>query len=569
MKNLKVQFKYLIYLLLLLNIVNFAHTKDIDKFLNENDITNYFSGIVAINENQYQDSYYYLKDLNNLEQSHYNYSQYFQYSLITLKKFREAVNYSKKLEENKIDNFESNLISAVYYLKSQDQAKSSYYIEQLIDKSQPGTIQNLVSSSLNSWVNIKNQPNLESSLKLLDSIPRNFENLKKIQKVFVYCYFDSNKTGNVFRELFANPNIDFSRYIFFYVNYLLKKDDTKEEAENILQDSLKQYPKNLILNQLNVDIEQNRKTNNQFDCSEPNQVIAEMLYVVANALAAQSNYVASNFYLNLANYLNPNFQSYTTLYAENFYNIEEFDKAKELYMEIQKQGSVYSWHANKQIAFILIKQGNKQEAVKYLKDKYQKIKSPSLYEIFDFAEFLKNNENYDDSIKYYSQLLSLIDKKHNLYAQVLDGRGIAYERINQWDKAEVDLLGSLESSPNDAYVINYLAYSWIEKGKNIEKALTMLRKANELRPNDGYIIDSLGWALFKLKRFKEAKNYLELAVQYMASDPVVNDHYADSLWMNNQSLQARYYWNYVLKLEKTEDKLKEEIKQKLLFGLKS
>ena len=569
MKNLKAQFKYLIYLLLLLNIVNFAHTKDIDKFLNENDITNYFSGIVAINENQYQDSYYYLKDLNSLEQSHYNYSQYFQYSLITLKKFREAVNYSKKLEENKIDNFESNLISAVYYLKNQDQAKSTYYIEQLIDKSQPGTIQNLVSSSLNSWVNIKNQPNLESSLQLLDSIPRNFENLKKIQKAFVYCYFDSNKTGNVFRELFANPNIDFSRYIFFYVNYLLNKEDAKEEAQNILQDSLKQYPKNLILNQLNVDIEQNRKTNNQFDCSEPNQVIAEMLYVVANALAAQSNYVASNFYLNLANYLNPNFQSYTTLYAENFYNIEEFDKAKELYMEIQKQGSVYSWHANKQIAFILIKQGNKQEAVEYLKDKYKKIKSPSLYEIFDFAEFLKNNENYDDSIKYYSQLLSLIDKKHDLYAQVLDGRGIAYERTNQWDKAEVDLLGSLESSPNDAYVINYLAYSWIEKGKNIEKALTMLRKANELRPNDGYIIDSLGWALFKLKRFKEAKNYLELAVQYMASDPVVNDHYADSLWMNNQSLQARYYWNYVLKLEKTEDKLKEEIKQKLLFGLKS
>ena len=569
MKNLKAQFKYLIYLLLLLNIVNFAHTKDIDKFLNENDITNYFSGIVAINENQYQDSYYYLKDLNNLEQSHYNYSQYFQYSLITLKKFREAVNYSKKLEENKIDNFESNLISAVYYLKNQDQAKSTYYIEQLIDKSQPGTIQNLVSSSLNSWVNIKNQPNPESSLKLLDSIPRNFENLKKIQKAFVYCYFDSNKTGNVFRELFANPNIDFSRYIFFYVNYLLNKEDAKEEAQNILQDSLKQYPKNLILNQLNVDIEQNRKTNNQFDCSEPNQVIAEMLYVVANALAAQSNYVASNFYLNLANYLNPNFQSYTTLYAENFYNIEEFDKAKELYMEIQKQGSVYSWHANKQIAFILIKQGNKQEAVEYLKDKYQKIKSPSLYEIFDFAEFLKNNENYDDSIKYYSQLLSLIDKKHDLYPQVLDGRGIAYERTNQWDKAEVDLLGSLESSPNDAYVINYLAYSWIEKGKNIEKALTMLRKANELRPNDGYIIDSLGWALFKLKRFKEAKNYLELAVQYMASDPVVNDHYADSLWMNNQSLQARYYWNYVLKLEKTEDKLKEEIKQKLLFGLQS
>jgi len=570
MKNLKVQFKLIIYLLLFLNTQNLAGAKDIDIFLNKNDITNYFSGIVAINDNRYQDSYYYLKNLNNLEQSHYTYSQYFQYSLITLKKFREAKNYSKKLEDYKIDNFESNLISVVYYLKNNDHEKSSYYIDRLTDKSQPGTIQNLVSSSLGSWINIKNRSSLEAGLNLLENIPRNFENLKKIQQAFVHCYFDSEKTGNIFRELTSNPSIDLSRYIFFYVNYLLNKNNTnKKEAKNILQASLKQYPKNLILNQLNIDIKEGRKIGNQFNCADPSQVIAEMLYVVANALAAQKNYVASNFYLNLVTYLNPNFQSYLTLYAENFYNIEDFEKAKELYMEIQKQGSVYSWHANKQIAFILIKQGNKKKAIKYLKYKYKKIKSPTIYETFDFADFLKNNENYKESIRYYSELLNLIDKNHNLYAQSLDGRGVAYERTDQWDKAEVDLLSSLQASPNDAYIINYLAYSWIEKGKNVEKALNMLRKANNLKPNDGYIIDSLGWALFKLKRFKEAKNYLELAVQHMASDPVVNDHYADTLWMNKKGLQARYYWSYVLKLKKTEDKLKEEIQKKLLFGLKS
>ena len=127
----------------------------------------------------------------------------------------------------------------------------------------------------------------------------------------------------------------------------------------------------------------------------------------------------------------------------------------------------------------------------------------------------------------------------------------------------------MKASPEDAYVINYLAYSWIEKGLYIKKSLKMLRKANRLRPNDGYIIDSLGWALFKLKNYKESKQYLELAVSYMASDPVINSHYADALWMNNKKLQARYYWNYVLKLKKTEKKLKKEIKQKLLFGLKS
>ena len=189
--------------------------------------------------------------------------------------------------------------------------------------------------------------------------------------------------------------------------------------------------------------------------------------------------------------------------------------------------------------------------------------------MFDYAEFLKNNEKYKESIKYYSKVLSLIEKKDSLYAQVMDSRGVAYERTDQWSKAEIDLLESLSISPNDAYVINYLAYSWIEKGVNIKKSLEMLRKANKLKPNDGYIIDSLGWALFKLNYYTEAKQQLELAVKYMASDPVVNDHYADSLWMNSKKIQARYFWQYVLKLETTEEKLKKKIELKLLFGLKS
>ena len=143
---------------------------------------------------------------------------------------------------------------------------------------------------------------------------------------------------------------------------------------------------------------------------------------------------------------------------------------------------------------------------------------------------------------------------------------MAYERIGEWDKAEIDLKASLDSSPDQAYVLNYLAYSWIEQGINIEKSLEMLRKANEIKQNDGYIIDSLGWALFKLKKYEEAKKYLELAVRLMPSDPVVNDHYGDSLWMTGNKIQARYFWNYVLNLDKTEIDLKEKINSKFYDG---
>ena len=125
----------------------------------------------------------------------------------------------------------------------------------------------------------------------------------------------------------------------------------------------------------------------------------------------------------------------------------------------------------------------------------------------------------------------------------------------------------MKVSPEQAYVINYLAYSWIEKGVNIEKSLEMLKKANDLKKNDGYIVDSLGWALFKLERYKEAEKYLRLAVTLMPSDPIVNDHYGDVLWMNNEKIKARYYWHYVLNLEKTEEKLKKIAKNKTVFGL--
>ena len=95
----------------------------------------------------------------------------------------------------------------------------------------------------------------------------------------------------------------------------------------------------------------------------------------------------------------------------------------------------------------------------------------------------------------------------------------------------------------------------------------MLEKANKIKPNDPFIIDSLGWALFKLERYEESKEQLQMAVKLMPGDPIVNDHYGDVLWKNGNKIQARYYWNYVLNLENTEKDLKKIVNKKLIKGL--
>jgi tetratricopeptide (TPR) repeat protein len=202
-----------------------------------------------------------------------------------------------------------------------------------------------------------------------------------------------------------------------------------------------------------------------------------------------------------------------------------------------------------------------------LRNTYKDLTSKDIYQTFDLAEFLKSNERFEESISYYSSVINNLKENHLLYSEATDGRGVAYERIGEWDKAEKDLLASIKADPNQAYVINYLAYSWIEQGIKIEKSLNMLEKANKLLSNDPFIIDSLGWALFKLERYKDSKSYLQMAVRLMPGDPIVNDHYGDVLWKNGNEIQARYYWNYVLNLEEAEKDLKKTVEKKLIKGL--
>ena len=288
---------------------------------------------------------------------------------------------------------------------------------------------------------------------------------------------------------------------------------------------------------------------------------------MANAYSAQQIFELSNFYLNLSKYLNRDFHSFDTLLAENFYKINNFEQAKKIYNSIEKNGGAYLWYAAKQKAKIFIKEEKNEKALNILSRAFERTPEKNIYEKFDYAEFLKSNKQFEEAIKYYTQIIQSTSKSHPLYPSVTDGRGVAYERIGEWEKAEKDLLSSLEISPDQAYVINYLAYSWIEKGIKIEKSLEMLRRANKLKSDDPYIIDSLGWALFKLKRYDDSKKYLQSAVKLMPADPIVNDHYGDVLWMNGNKIQARYYWNYVLKLEDTEEELKNSIKNKLISGL--
>jgi len=210
-----------------------------------------------------------------------------------------------------------------------------------------------------------------------------------------------------------------------------------------------------------------------------------------------------------------------------------------------------------------------KSAVENIEQEFNLLKNPNFEHYYDMANFYKENNYHSDAIKYYSLALNDLSNDHSLIPKILDKRGSSYERLGDWGKAEKDLLQSLKILPNQAHVLNYLAYSWIDRGMNLDEGLEMLIKANNTKEGDGYIIDSLGWAYYAKKDYVKAEEYLQKAVELLPTDPIINDHYGDNLWMLKKNIQARHIWKNILNLEKTEKKLREQISKKLLFGIES
>ena len=179
---------------------------------------------------------------------------------------------------------------------------------------------------------------------------------------------------------------------------------------------------------------------------------------------------------------------------------------------------------------------------------------------------LRGHDRFGEAVKAYDQAFERIGKLEKRHWSLLYARGIALERSDQWPLAEADFLRALEFKPDQPYVLNYLGYSWIEKGRYVERAQEMIQKAVKLRPNDGFILDSLGWGHFRLGNFGPAVEYLERAVEMRPQDPILNDHLGDAYWRVARFREARFQWRRALSLEPKKDQIA-TIRQKLKSGL--
>ena len=554
--------KFILIILLFYQNTLFTKSNSFEKIDSKN-LSKYFSGIVAFGNKKNSEALDFFNSSKILINAHDPFLKRYVSSLVLENKVLQAIQIIKQNYENEnIDFFDSYLLLIIDSLKKNELDIAYEYISIANNFAEQDRFNLAILESLKQYVYLFKEK------KFLDD-KKNFGRLSYISETFQKCYLDDPNTGRYFSKLINDPESDFTRYIYFYISYLVENGNLNEAK--VITDEIEFLNSTLLLSQGKswIDNGNLQKFKEVFSCKNHNDLIAEFLFLISNLYSAQDNYEMSNFYLNLSNFLNPRFVFNLSLVAENHYFNKDYEKAKKVLKKFKKDDDFYYWFRLKKEAQIISAQRNNQESLNFIKFNFDKIENPNEKILFDVANFYKKAKNYEEAIRYYSKIIENLDDNSDIKSDILYRRGGTYERIKNYEKADKDLIDALQITPDDAYILNYLAYSWLERDYKINEAIKMLETAYELESDDPYIIDSIGWAYYLTDDYPRAEKFLKRAVELMPDDPIVNDHYGDILWKLNRKIQARYFWTNVLKMKDTEKELIEKINIKMIEGLKS
>lgn len=292
--------------------------------------------------------------------------------------------------------------------------------------------------------------------------------------------------------------------------------------------------------------------------------LAEAMFASASAFGRGDGGELAELHLQLALFLRPDLDDARMLLGDIYESRDRWQDALRAYSAVSTN-SAYAETAKLRAAWCISELGRTDEAVRVLKAAAAADpKSPR--PLLTLADLYRQRESWDDAAKYYTAALANIDHVEPRHWTIFFGRGIAYERAKQWDKAEADMLKALELQPDQPSVLNYLGYSWVDMHRNMEQATRMIERAAALRPNDGAIIDSLGWALYRQGRYGDAVNQLERAVELRGGDAVITDHLGDAYWRVGRHEEARFQWRRALGL-KPDQELQLQLQRKVDSGL--
>lgn len=298
--------------------------------------------------------------------------------------------------------------------------------------------------------------------------------------------------------------------------------------------------------------------------SDPTEGIAEVFFTIADAFGSEYADISALHYARVAQALRPDHGETLLLTAGILEELDRLQMARAVYEQIQPDSYGYLT-AVRGIAETLRSSGDFAGAIEVLEGLRAAFPDDPMVHL-SLGDVFRQQKAYDEAARTYSDAINRMGGAHVQLWYAHYVRGISYERLKEWTKAEADFRRSLALRPDQPQVLNYLGYSLVERREKLDEALDMIERAVSAQPGSGYIVDSLGWVYYRLGRFEEAVAPMEHAVALLPTDPIVNDHLGDVYWKVGREYEARFQWRRALSFDPEEGEA-DRIRRKLDVGL--
>jgi tetratricopeptide (TPR) repeat protein len=324
----------------------------------------------------------------------------------------------------------------------------------------------------------------------------------------------------------------------------LSRHGSKDQALDVYGTFEKALPRHPLVTEAVKKVEAGQKLPPMVQSAQAGA--AEVLYGIGAVVGRRGGEELGLAYLQLALYLEPRHPLALLSLADLYETMKKPQLAIEMYGRVPADSPLHR-NAEIQLAANLDSLEKTDEAKEHLRKLIEE--NPADMEaIMMLGHIERSRKQYADCATTYSRVIDQLQNPTRANWNVFYSRGICNERNKNWPGAEADFKKALELFPDRADVLNYLGYSWVDQGINLEEGMNMIRRAVEQKPDDGYIVDSLGWAYFRLGNYDEAVKHLERAVEIRPEDPTINDHLGDAYWKVGRQLEAEFQWSHAAAL---------------------
>ena len=432
-----------------------------------------------------------------------------------------------------------------------------------INQSVRGPITDLVATLVSSWA-AYGAGDVKGAVANIDKLagPEWYPIFKDLHSGMILELAGKEKDAGVRLERAYKLEDSMLRVSDDYGRWLSRNKDAAS-AKAIYEAFDKKLPRHPLVQEAMREVEAGKKLPPIVD--SPQAGAAEALYGIGSTLTRRGGEDLALVYLQLSLYLVPNHPLALLSLADLYELVKKPAMAIKVYERVPAS-SPLKRNAQIQLAIDLDAADRTDDAIKILKgvttDDPKDIEA-----IMALGNIERGRKKFADCTTTYSQGIDILPKETDKNTWVYYYyRGICEERDKQWNKAEADMRKALDLQPEQPHVLNYLGYSWIDQGINLDEGMKMIKRAVDQRPDDGYIVDSLGWAYYRIGNYEDAVKNLERAIDLKPEDPTINDHLGDAYWRVGRTLEAKFQWAHARDLKPEPEDLP-KIEAKIEHGL--